>query len=406
VEGNPIFHADDKLPSSLDILSMDDDFFANWALAERRLALVSVLESVDSLLSRGAAAAGGGGGGDGEELDLEMECAEIVDRVSQASRGCRGLDSRARMLSFVEWTELKLLEAVRGRLREALVACGWEPASAEDVFAVSRAAWIAHVLALALESKACDRFYVALALEHGASVYRAEVERLRADGARAAAAVADTMCDRFVEDATAKYQSDVRFGEVPAPDAGIVLAHDLSAALCGCMGALEAGLSSVAAGVANRKVAASIWRPAAARLDAFFFDDIVLQAWTGGVRNAVSAASSANAYMVGPVAAKMARQVAHDAGVLVGVFGVVTGAPARALARCASAARLLRIAAGRVLRPRAAVRQEDEEAVAAVLTGEVGKASVAEAVGVAALTAREARECLVVAGMYDAIPLE
>jgi hypothetical protein len=403
VANNPIFSADDKLPSSLDILSANEDFFANWALSEQRLAQVSVLESIAALLGERGIGSGG------SELDLEMECAEIVDRISQASRGCRGLDSRTRMLTFVNWTELRLLESVWNRLREVLTDCNWEPTRGNDVFLVSRSAWISHALALALESKACDRFYVALEEESGAavsSVYDSEIERLRDLSKRAADAVSDSMCDKFMEGACDRYQNSVRFGEVVAPDAAVVLAHDLSEELCTPMGALEEALGAIGEGVANRKIAGSIWRPAAARLDAFFLEDVVLQCWTGGSRNGVSAASSSNAYMVGPSAAKMARQVAHDAGVLVGVFSSVTNVPERWLGRCADAARLMRIGAVRVLRPKAPVRQEDEEVLAAVLSGAVDKASVAEMIGIASLSSREAREILIVSGMYNLIPLE
>lgn len=135
VANNPIYSANDKLPSSLDILSTNENFFANWALSEQRLAQMSVLETIDSLLNERGGAAG--------EFDLEAECSEIVDRISQSSRGCRGLDSRARMLTFVKWTELKLLESVRGRLRDVLADCSFEPATGADVFLVARAAWIA-----------------------------------------------------------------------------------------------------------------------------------------------------------------------------------------------------------------------------------------------------------------------
>eukprot|EP00173_Palmaria_palmata_P003246 Plantae.Rhodophyta-Palmaria_palmata.ctg3384.p1 GENE.Plantae.Rhodophyta-Palmaria_palmata.ctg3384~~Plantae.Rhodophyta-Palmaria_palmata.ctg3384.p1 ORF type:complete len:387 (+),score=81.32 Plantae.Rhodophyta-Palmaria_palmata.ctg3384:59-1162(+) len=367
------------------------------------------------MLARGADGAGVASGTQ-SDFDLEMECSELVDRISQASRGCRGLESRQRMLVFVKWTELKLLEAVRNRLREVLLDCGWEPVNGDDVFKVARASWIAHALSLALESKACDRFYVALEEENGvvsssesgamSTVYDTEVERLRDLSKRAADCIAGTLCANFTEAVTEKYQSDVRFGEIDAPNAAVVLAHDLSQELCECMGVLEVTLASIAAGVQNQKIAASIWRPVASQLDEFFFNSIILQAWTGGIRNAVSAASSANEYMVATSAAKMARQVAHDASVLVGVFGSVTRVPKRWLPRCADASRIIGIGAARTLRPRAAVRQEDEEVLAAVVSGDVEKPSVAEGVGIERLSAREARECLVVAGMYDMIPME
>lgn len=399
VANNPIYDANDTLPSSLDILSTNEDFFANWALSEQRLAQVSVLESINALLQqRGTTSA----------LDLETECSEIVDRICQSSRGCRGLESRKRMLTFVKWTELKLLVAVRGRLREVLTDCSWEPASGSDVFLVARAAWVAHALALALENKACDRFYVALEEESGAavsSVYDAEIERLRDFSRSAADSISDTMCDRFMEGTCDRYQNNVRFGEIVAPDAAVVLAHDLSDELCACMGGLEEALRAIAEAVANRKIAGSIWRPAAARLDTFFFEDIILQSWTGGARNGVSAASSANAYMVGPSAAKMARQISHDAGVLVGVFSSVSNVPERWMGRCADAARLMRIGASRVLRPKASVRQEDEEVLSAVLSGALDKPSVAEGIGISSLSAREALETLIVAGMYHLIPV-
>lgn len=435
VANNPIFHADDKLPSSLDILSLDENFFANWALSELRLAQTDVLASVDSLLAKRIEKAPGG-----DSLDLEMECADIVDRISQASRGSRGLDSQTRILTFVKRTELKLLLSVRGRLREELENCEWEPNSYDSVFRASRAAWIAHTLALALENKSCDQFYVALEkvdIERGvagfaegggasvatggdgspgddgegASVYDGEVNRLRQFSDKACAAVTNTIADQFMMSACADYQNLVRFGEISAPNAAIVLAHDLSEELCAGMGQLEGCIGAVADAVSNRKIASSVWRPAAAKLDLFFFEDVILQAWTGGVRNAVSAASSANAYMVASSAAKMARQIAHDASVLVNVFGKVTNVPKRWLGRCHEAGRLLRLGATRVLRPRAACRQEDEELFASVLDADMdakddGAKQLRESVDVLTLTVREARECLVVAGMYEVLPME
>jgi RINT-1 / TIP-1 family len=464
---NPTYVMGDRLPCALDHLSADERFFTTWALAEQRLAQSDVLNGIDRLLlypqnKQDDSSSGPTrdvspslGTGDSEEafVDLELECAEIVDRISLASRGCRGLASKALMLRFVKWTELHLLEAVRTRLQEELTACDWEPKTVEAVFKSCRAGWIAHALAAALEDRSCDAFYVALerVSESGASdgrtevdssvghsvvakpdqsataaagsasldanassVHRVEIDRLQMLSTKACKAVANAIVDAFVLGVGEEYRGLVRFGELPCPNAAVVLEHDVSESLCACMSVLEASLSSVKTSISNRKTASLVWRPIAEQLDMYFFEDIILQSFTGGQRNAVSAASSANGYMVGPSAAKMSRQIAHDASVLVAVFGRVTGAPDRFLPRCADACALLAMASARVLRPRAPVRQRDEELLAAVLApaavgADLSPDELAERksqAGITRLSAREARECLIVAGMYDALPLE
>jgi hypothetical protein len=424
VANNPIFNADDQLPSSLDILSTNETFFSTWASSELRLAQLSVLESVHKLLEPGDAssvlkmaavkshATSLGTTVADPDVDVEMECAEIVERISQASRGCRGLESIERMLTFIRWTEIHLLEAVRSRLRDEFVECEWEPRTNEAVFRASRAGWIAHALARALENKSCDAFYVALEAEDGdedrsGCVYDVEIDRLRAFSSKACSCVADAIANDFVEGASGEYLSTVRFGEVSAPNAAVVLAHDLSEELCEVMSGVEGKLAAIACGVSNRRVTSLIWRPAARRLDDFFVDSVLLQSFTGGQRSGVSAASSANEYMIPTSAARMARQLAHDATVLVDMFSSVCSAPQVFLPRCADAARLLQLAARRVLRPRAPTLQEDEEVLAAARLGDDDGSRALRARSVLrALSGREARECLVVAGMYDEIPLE
>lgn len=445
---NPVFGADDKLPSSLGILSMNDHFFANWALSELRLAQATVLESVARLLDPASACSEGplgapsdgpepGGGVDGY-IDVESECVDIVERVSRSSRGCHQLDSAERKLSFVKWTEIHLLEAVRGVLREHTTAGNGAPGSGDSLFKACRASWIAHSLANALENKACEEFYVGLEqyletrgsrgrADKSASVYASEIERLRVLSSQACIWIGDAVVEEFVSVLSGEYQEAVRFGELGAPDAAVVLAHDLSMPLCDAMVQLEAQLRAMRRGIGNRKVLSLVWRPVAERLDCGFMDDIVLQAYTGGARNAACAASAANSYMVPTSAAKMARQIAHDARTLVDVFGAVTAVPARFVRRCADASLLLDVASHRVLRPRAPSRQRDEEVLRAILetgldasdssgeqasegadgaSGSDALRALRERVGVSTLTTREARECLVIGGMYDVLPLE
>jgi hypothetical protein len=464
LSSNPTYSTGDRLPCALDHLSADERFFTTWALAEQRLAQSDVLGHIDRLLVyrdeeddsssgpvRDESASGRTDDGTEAHADLEVECTEIVDRISLASRGSRGLASKVSMLRFVKWTELHLLEAVRTRLQEELERCDWEPKGPEAVFKACRAGWIAHALTAALEDRSCDAFYVALeripesgaldgrteadcigarsvvaksglsatssavtAQEANAStVHRVEINRLQMFSSKACKAVADAIVDAFVSRAGEEYLGLVRFGELPAPNAAVVLEHDVSESLCECMSGLEASLSAVKASISNRKTASLVWRPIAEQLDMFFFEDIILQSFTGGQRNAVSAASSANNYMVGASAAKMSRQIAHDASVLVAVFGRVTSAPDRFLSRCADACVLLATASARVLRPRAPVRQQDEELLAAVLAPVPSADASADHLeerrmqtGIATLSAREARECLIVAGMYDVLPLE
>lgn len=438
VSNNAIYHKNDHLPSSLDFLSTNDTFFANWASAEQRIAQSRVLDALGAVLqptvalSTSVSKASLSGVADqalAEDvpLDVELECAEIVDKISEASRSCRGLRSWSRIMTFVRWTELHLLQAVRADLQEKMNACGWQPRSFDDFFLASRVAWIAHVLACALRNKSCDPFYVSL-LENSdervtcepsaddmegkasSSVYAAEIAKLDALSKKTCIAVGDAMADAFVDDLRLNYLSLVQFGELPATDAAVVLEHDLSEALCGCMSDLGNRLHAVQSGVSNRKISAAIWRPVARSLDNFFFEVVIMGSFTGGPRNAVSAASEANEFMSSLSAAKMSRQIAYDASALVKLFSVVTHSPERFICRTAEASHLLRLGATRVIRPKSPLRQGDDEVIAELSRPEgenkYSAITILETVGKTSLSWREARECLVIAGLYQLLPLD
>lgn len=412
----------DPFPSALSLLSANTVFFTAWACSELRLAETQVGKRLDKILGgedsdSGSQAIGVPNGSSRDvtpELDIEAECNEILQMVGEAGNGCRQLNTPVLVQNFLRLTELPLLQNLRARLREPLDECEWIPSTEKDVFVCSRAAWCAQMLSELLEDRIFEPFYAKIEEEQGSPLYADDIEKMKSFAERACSAVADSIAENFEESVKESYQQQVRFGELSSQDAAVVLAHDLSEPLCKPMTRLAESLRALVRGAANRKVASLMWRSVASRLDGFFFEDVVMQAFAGGMRDNVTAASPKNAYLKPRTAAKMARQVAFDAAALVSVFDTVSTAPRNFLPKCAEAAPLIRVAAARVMRPNIAPKQGQEEAIKAVLAiaGEVGeteesdaRVALCEVFEVTAIEPREALELFAITGLRKAIPL-
>lgn len=411
-------------PSVLSLLSENAVFFNPWASSELRLAETRVSAQLEKVLaSRNEVGATvpappppplGMANGDTPTYDIEADCSELLQLVGEAGNGCRHLSNKPLVSSFLRLTELPLLQSVRARLRESLDRCEWSPSTFEDTFNCARAIWCGQVLSELLEDRIFEPFYATFEKDHGFSLYGEEIDRLKSFVDRAQLSVATALSDNFVVRVQADYQPQVRLGELATQDAAVVLAHDLSDALCGAMGDLEGALRGISEGIGNRKLGAAVWRPIAERIDGFFFSDVVMQMFAGGTRNALPAASAANSFLEPTTAAKMARQVAFDAAAVVAVFGSVTQTPQNFLPVCADAAPILQMAARRVIRPKV-VKKGQAEMVDAVCRlarddcdakdMERAREALEGVFGTRSVTPRECLELFAIAGMQEAIPL-
>lgn len=385
------------LPSALSTLAANDSFFTGWASSELRLAEAQVGRRLEALLTDGS---------DFDEESLQRECTELLQIVGDAGAGSRNLNQQHLVHKFLRLTEVPLLQSVRARLRQPLESCEWQPGGS-DVFVCTRVAWVAHVMAECLEDRALEPFYARLDVgeeedeSEGAtsSLYGDEVSKMRRLSEQAASAVSDGVVHSFVR-GLEEYSEQVLDATLPALDAAVVLAHDLSLSLCTPMETLSTALKTVVGAARSRLVAARVWRDVAARVDAHFFDEVVLRALTGACAMAMKPRH----------AAKMARQMAFDAHALVGVFDACTTAPATLLPRAHQAGTLLAAGAARVMRPNIAKLAHDEAVRALLATVDGGATNTAaDAVrtvfGVDRLDVRECLELFAIAGMREAIPL-
>lgn len=414
---------DDGSPSFLSclhMLSLNDSFMTSWASSELRLAEAAVNSMLAKLLAAKPVAESSGvlaADSADSRADMEQVCNDIIDQVGEAGSGCWNLESPDRVATFLKLTELPLLQALRATLRQEIEGCDWSPQTAEQLRICSRAAMIAQLLCDALEDRACTAFYVKYEAQHVRGLYEDEMKRLRSFSSKTCTALSNTISQAFIDDMGVLYMDQARFGEIEAPDAAVVLTHDLSEPLCVAMTKLEEALSAVARGVPCRKLASTIWLPVAERLDNVFFGDVVLQCFAGGSRNAVSAASAANSYLTATSAAKMARQVAYDAETLVSTFSVVTSRPLNFLPLCTECGPLLRLASAKVMLPSVAARQEQEEVLQALFaltsaTDEeeeeqtaIAQQALQSRLGTTHVSPREAVELLAIGGLREAISL-
>lgn len=398
--------------SSLHVLSMNESFLTTWASSELRLADAEV----GRLLARALRVTDV----EGEEewagvvatrADLEAVCEEIVAHVGNASQKCRSLECRERVATFLKLTELPLLQSMRARLKEE-VECVADSPSAEQIARSGRASFVAQLISDALEDRAVDRFYLTQENLLKRGFYDDEIGRLRALHSANASRLCGLVTDAFADAVRTGYMDQARFGEIAAPDAAVVLTHDLSDALIGPLMALQGALGALKRGIPCRKTASTIWRPVATRLDRFFFDDIVLQCFAGGSRNAMAVASAKNAYLTPTSCARMARQLAFDAASFVATFSVVSTSPAQFLPSSAECSKLLSIASSRVLLPAVPLKPGDEEVLEA-LRGivESDEEDVVQAagdvlqtrIGTCHIAPREALELLAIGGLRFAI---
>ena len=406
--------------SSLHILSLNESFLTTWASSELRIAD----SEVSKLLNRALPALGGddlvadeNGLLQSEPLsraELEHICQEVVSHIGSSSQKCRALDSQERISKFLKLTEQPLLHALRMRLKEEIEGLDYEDFAPDKVERSGRASFCARLLSDALEDRALDSFYVAQEKRLGFGLYDDEIRRLRQLHSSNCSLLADTISSVFIDSVRGGYADQSRFGEISAPDAAIVLTHDLSQSLVSPLTSLENALSSLSRGIPCRKSASEIWIPVASRLDAFFFDEIVLQCFVGGTRNAMAAASEANDFLKADNSARMARQVAFDTSTFVSTFSVVSGSPAQFLAHSAECSNILQIAANHVLLPSVAPRQEHEEMIEALRkvvesddddVSNAVKEVLESRVNAHHIRPREALELLAIGGMRFAIRL-
>lgn len=144
---------------------------------------------------------------------------------------------------------------------------------------------------------------------------------------RTFSAVLDSIAENFEEAVKESYNQQVQFGKLSSKDAAVVLAHELSEPLCKPMTILAESMRALMRGAANRKVASQIWRAIASRLDRFVFENVVMQAFAGGMRDNVTAASPKNAFLKLRTAEKIARQVVFNADELVVIAGLRKAIP-------------------------------------------------------------------------------
>ncbi|KAI0567774.1 RINT-1/Tip20 [Gracilaria domingensis] len=404
--------------SSLHVLSMNESFLTSWASSELRIADAQVNLLLDQALEA-----------TGEQTDdlamsqetvavtreqLEYLCQEIVNHVGSASQKARALESEERIATFLKLTELPLLQAIRSRLKEQVEETDYENLSVERIQRSTRASFLAHLIADGLEDRSVDAFYIAQEHRTDKCFYEDEISRLRALHSSNSTITTDAIASTFIEAVRADYADRTRFGEIPAPDAAIVLTHDLSESLVNPLISLESMLGAVNKGIPCRKSASAIWRAVATKLDAFFFYDIVLQCFAGGSRNAMAVAAEINGFLSPTHMARMARQVAHDTLMLVSTFTAVSRNPSKFLPSCSECSVVLQMAANRVLRPNASLRKEHEqvlEALERIATSDEDKAvlttkqALETAIKVVHITPREALELCAITGLRFAIRL-
>lgn len=405
--GPPVFM------SSLHILSMNESFLTTWASSELRLADAEV----NRLLCRALMVSDGRGEkamGAGEDTaiqsrsDLELLCLEIVEHVGNASEKCRVLESDERIATFLKLTELPLLQSLRARLKEEVDSVDDLSPTPEQVLKGGRASFCAQLISDCLEDRSIDGFYMQREKALGRGFYDDEIARLRGMHSSNCTMLCEAITGGFIDSVKTGYMHQARFGEISAPDAAVVLTHDLSDSLVAPLTTLENLLNGISRGIPCRKTASTIWRPVASKIDRFFFDEVVLQCFAGGSRNAMSVASATNSYLVPVACAKMGRQLAFDASILVSTFNVVSMNPGQFLPLLADCGKVLRVASGRVLLPSAPPREEEEEVIEALRTlvdsddDEVLRMAsrVLEArIGVQNIGPREALELLAIGGM-------
>lgn len=402
--------------SSLHVLSMNESFLTTWASSELRLAdaevtllLAKALGTRDSSTSVEDASL--------EESiyskgDLEEICQDIVDHVGNASVKCRSLESNERVATFLKLTELPLLQSLRSTLKEHVEVVDELCPTAEQIEKSARASFCALLISDSLEDRSLDHFYLRQEEESGCGFYSGEISRLRNLHSSNSTLIYEAIASLFVDGLKTGYLEEARFGEISAPDAAVVLTHDLSDSLVNPLTALESSLTALKRAMPCRKTASTIWRPVASKLDRFVFDDVVLQCFVGASRNAMAAASSANSYLSPTNCARMAKQLAFDVTTFVSTFSVVTASPRQFLPSCGECGRLLRIASSQILLPSVPPKQEDEEVLACLFA--VAKSDeeqimrsasqvLASRLSVTHIAPREALELLAIGGMKTAI---
>lgn len=364
--------------SSLHVLSLNESFLTTWASSELRLALTRVNELLQRALGKSRDEAymdvddsedDAKNQGNIEVVTsregLEQVCLEIANHIGYASQKCRAFESGERISTFLKLTESPLLQTVRARLKRDVEKEDVEDISLAEIQRCGRAALCAHLLSEALEDRAVDALYVSQEKRLGQGFYDDDITRLRTLHSSTCALLSEAVANAFIDAVRSGYGQCTRFGEVWAPDAAIVLTNDLSEPLIEPLTTLEDSLRAVTSAVPCRRSASLIWRPVANKLDYFFFDDVVLQCFVGGTRNATPAASEENGFLTAHHSARMARQVAADVESFVSAFGVVSQNPAQFLPHSAECAQILRIAANQLLLP-AAVPDEDAELLQAI----------------------------------------
>lgn len=361
--------------SSLHMLSMDESFLTNWAQSELRLAFAQVNGLLEQALGKCRAEMYddeyGYADGDVNEKpksmietpqqqqqqmvsskeELERICIEIAGHVGAASHKSRALDSGERVSTFLKLTETPLLQSIRARLKDDVEQQDFDKIEVDEIRRCGRAALCARMLADALEDRSVDPFYLAQEHRLGQGFYDNEVTRLRTLYTSTCSILSDAITTAFIDKVRSDYGRSTRFGEVWAPDAALVLTHDLSQSLVDPLSTLQQSLSAVMEGVPCRLASSSIWRPIASKLDYFFFDEVILQCFVGATRNAMPAASEQNGFLTAELCARMARQVASDVETFVTAFSVVSQNPDQFLPHSSECVAVLQLASNSLLLP-------------------------------------------------------
>lgn len=408
--GEPIFL------SSLHVLSMNESFLTTWASSELRLADAEVTQLLTRALCIPDSAASEEQNAQEKPIsskaELEEICQDIVDHVGNASVKCRSLESQERIAIFLKLTELPLLQSLRSSLKQNIEVMDEVCPTTEQIVKSARASFCALLISDSLEDRSVDHFYLQQEERSGTGFYNDEIARLRSLHSSNSSLLCEAITSVFVDGVKTGYLEQARFGEISAPDAAVVLTHDLSESLVNPLTALENALTALKTAIPCRKTASTVWRPIASKLDRFVFDDVVLQCFAGASRNAMSAASSANSYLSPTTCARMAKQVAFDVTTFVSTFNAVTASPQQFLPSCAECGRLLRIASSRVLLPSVPPRQEDEDVVKCLLAvaksdeGQILESAtrvLSSRIGATHIAPREALELLAIGGMKFAI---
>ena len=407
--------------SSLHLLSMNESFLLSWASSELRMAETEVSRILDVLLDTtqdsSVLTATTLNISQANKLtnreDLQRICSDVISHVGSASQKCRALESQERTTRFLNLTEKSLLQGIRSRLKAEIESSDFYNLTASQIGNSARASFCAKLFAEVLEDRALDPFYISQEKINRKGFYEEEVSKLRALHDSNSTLLTDAITNQFIDAIRPSYLQSTRFGDISAPDAAIVLTHDVSESLVDPLTRLESCLSAVSNGIVCRKSASEIWVRIAEQLDTFFFDEIVLQCFVGGSRNAMSVASEANEYLSPESCARMARQVACDGETLVNTFHIVTTNPAQFLPLSSECGDILRIAASRVLMPGIPPLQEDEEVLDSLKKiakdggnndTEAAKAVLIDRLNVNTIEPREALELLAIGGLQFAIP--